>query len=160
MVLQPVSVGVDAKADHFQHYKSGVVTGSCGTKLDHAVLVVGYGSEVGKNGKAVQYWLIKNSWGEKWGEKGYVKLQRGIGGKGQCGILTTAAFTSVKHEACAPVKSCGQVLKEECPVARFLPTPSGEQACLACTRSNASAPLCKPERRHAYCNATHSLTAQ
>lgn len=152
VALQPVSVGVDAKAEHFQHYKSGVITGSCGTKLDHAVLVIGYGTD-----KGVSYWIVKNSWGDKWGEKGYVKLKRGIGGKGQCGILATAAFTSVKREACAPVETCGQALQEKCPLSRFRP-PSGDQACLACTRANASAPLCDPERRQAYCsNSTNAL---
>lgn len=154
VAVQPVSVGVDAKAEHFQHYKSGVITGSCGTTIDHAVLVVGYGTEAG-----IPYWLVKNSWGDTWGEKGYVKLKRGVGGEGQCGILSTAAFTSVNHEGCAPVKSCKQVLEDRCPLSRF-PPPAGDQACLVCTRANASAPLCDPERRQAYCNnATHTDAA-
>ena len=152
VALQPVSVGVDAKAEHFQHYKSGVITGNCGTKLDHAVLVVGYGFD---HEHGVSYWLVKNSWGDKWGEKGYVKLKRGVGRKGQCGILATAAFTTVRHEACAPVLPCRELLQDKCPLSRFLP-PSGSAACLACTRANASAPLCDPERRQAYCsNETH-----
>ena len=50
----PVSVAIEADKPAFQHYKSGVLTGSaCGTKLDHGVLVVGYGSG---------YWIVKNSW--------------------------------------------------------------------------------------------------
>ena len=102
---QPVSVGVDAKPKAFQHFKSGVVTGTCGTKLDHAVLVVGFGTEVSKNGTSLDYWLVKNSWGASWGEKGFVKVHRGgieNGGKGQCGILQAAEFTSVDTEDCPP----------------------------------------------------------
>ena len=50
----PVSVAIEADKPAFQHYKSGILTGSaCGTKLDHGVLVVGYGSG---------YWIVKNSW--------------------------------------------------------------------------------------------------
>ena len=62
-------------------YKKGVLDSKhCGTDLDHAVLAVGYGTENGKD-----YWLIKNSWTEDWGEKGYIKLAV-ADGKGTCGI--------------------------------------------------------------------------
>ena len=43
----------------------------CGTDLDHGVLVVGYGIE-----NMTEYWLLKNSWGAGWGEKGFFKLAR------------------------------------------------------------------------------------
>jgi C1A family cysteine protease len=78
----PVSVAVDA-VTLFQLYFGGIMSGLCGASLDHGVLVVGYGTDNGKD-----YWKVKNSWGSSWGEKGYVRMLRGKGGKGQCGILS------------------------------------------------------------------------
>ena len=66
----PVSVAIEADTKTFQLYTSGVLTSdACGTKLDHGVLVVGYGVE-----DDTPFWLVKNSWGESWGEDGYVKI--------------------------------------------------------------------------------------
>ncbi|GJN14875.1 hypothetical protein PR202_gb01743 [Eleusine coracana subsp. coracana] len=58
---QPVSVGICGSARAFQLYSQGIFDGPCPTSLDHAVLIVGYGSEGGKD-----YWIVKNSWGERW----------------------------------------------------------------------------------------------
>lgn len=79
----PVSVAIDASGFRFQLYSGGVMSFKCGSELDHGVLVVGYGVDNGK-----KYWKVKNSWGANWGEKGYVRMQKGKGGDGQCGILT------------------------------------------------------------------------
>ena len=87
---QPVSVAIEADTKTFQFYKSGVITGdTCGTNLDHGVLIVGYGTENGKD-----YWLVKNSWGDSWGENGYVKIERtdSDNGPGVCGIASTPSF--------------------------------------------------------------------
>ena len=76
----PVSIAIEADQRPFQAYKSGVLQSSCGKKLDHGVLAVGYGTEGG-----VDYWLVKNSWGPAWGDQGYIKIKRDS--SDLCGIL-------------------------------------------------------------------------
>jgi len=82
---QPVSVAIEADKPAFQHYKSGVLTNTaCGEKLDHGVLVVGYGTDAASS---ADYWIVKNSWGASWGEEGYIRLGRGLDSpRGLCGI--------------------------------------------------------------------------
>ena len=88
---QPVSVVVDASCPGFMSYAGGVWTKDCGTKLDHAVLVVGYGVDAATN---KSYWKVKNSWGASWGEGGYVRLERGLEGAGGHGISDIASTAS------------------------------------------------------------------
>jgi C1A family cysteine protease len=90
LAQQPVSVAIEADQQSFQLYKSGVFTGTCGTNLDHGVLVVGYGNMAGAD-----YYLVKNSWGTTWGDKGYIYIGRGAqfnAGAGQCGVLMQASY--------------------------------------------------------------------
>ncbi|XWS16856.1 hypothetical protein CRYUN_Cryun33cG0016600 [Craigia yunnanensis] len=86
---QPVSVALEGDGQYFQFYQGGIFTGYCGTALNHAVTIVGYGtSEEGTN-----YWLIKNSWGTNWGENGYMKIQRDVGTPGGlCGIAMKPSY--------------------------------------------------------------------
>lgn len=82
--LQPVSIAIQANQPAFQLYKSGVLTGDCGSNLDHGVLAVGYGTWT--DGTA--YYKVKNSWGTGWGMGGYILIQRGKNQRcGECGIL-------------------------------------------------------------------------
>ncbi|KAG4149530.1 hypothetical protein ERO13_D05G339800v2 [Gossypium hirsutum] len=86
---QPVTVALEGYERDFQLYDGVVFTGDCGNSLTHAVTTVGYGtSEEGLN-----YWLIKNSWGQSWGENGYMKIQRNVERQGGlCGIAMKASY--------------------------------------------------------------------
>lgn len=84
--MAPVSVGIDASSWEFQFYYSGVYDpSSCSTTdLDHGVTLTGYNADPKL---AKQYWIIKNSWGTGWGQKGYFWMRKGIN---RCGVATQA----------------------------------------------------------------------
>ena len=83
--IQPVSVAIQANLQTFQLYKSGIYNDTnCSSDLDHGVLLIGYGYD---ETYKMKYWIIKNSWGESWGEKGYMRMAKDINNSiGQCGI--------------------------------------------------------------------------
>ncbi|QDP16893.1 hypothetical protein Tsubulata_033998 [Turnera subulata] len=87
---QPVSVAIEASGLDLQFYKSGVFTGDCGTALNHAVVIVGYGTDI--NG--VEYWIVRNSWGREWGEDGYIRMERNVDytDTGKCGIAIESSY--------------------------------------------------------------------
>merc|ERR1712146_10681 len=72
----PLAMAIASTAAGMKQYKSGIANPTgCHTKgdrLDHAVLLVGYGTENGQD-----YWKVKNSWGSSWGENGYYRIVRG-----------------------------------------------------------------------------------
>lgn len=87
---QPVSVTIDASGSDFQMYGGNIFNGKCGTSPTHAVALIGYG----ETEDGTKYWLIKNSWGESWGEKGYMRILRGSSDspQGVCGIARYPSY--------------------------------------------------------------------
>jgi len=84
--VNPVSIAIEADSESFQFYSSGVFSDmSCGTNLDHGVLIVGYGTAT----PGGDYWIVKNSWGATWGEQGYIRLARG---KNMCGVAMQPSY--------------------------------------------------------------------
>merc|ERR1712151_804151 len=68
----PVSVGI--VADAIRLYEKGVYNNwSCGVAINHGVLAVGYGLD---KESGMMFWKVKNSWGENWGENGYIRMER------------------------------------------------------------------------------------
>lgn len=127
----PLSITIDAMTSIWWGYTGGIVSTCCNTDVDHAVLLVGFGEENGQ-----KYWLVKNSWGENWGEQGYIRLERG---SNQCGItympvgvVISGAPTPVPPPSPAPVPT---------PPAPS-PTPAGHCPSDAQTTTKAGAVEC------------------
>jgi len=87
LLAQPVAIAIEADQSCFQFYHKGVLDdASCGTNLDHGVLLVGFDTDAESK---KDYWLVKNSWGKSWGDQGYIKFVRG---KNQCGLTLAASY--------------------------------------------------------------------
>ncbi|CAG9858745.1 unnamed protein product [Phyllotreta striolata] len=91
--LGPVTAAIDATKETFQFYSGGIYDdpecANAPEQLNHAVLIVGYGTE--PDGR--KYWLVKNSYGPQWGIGGYIKIAKE--NNNQCGIAVKASYPLV-----------------------------------------------------------------
>lgn len=87
---QPVSISV--KANSFQHYSSGVLQDPCNKRShNHAITAVGYGTDSG-----TAYFKVRNSWGSKWGEQGYIRMAQTGGDYGtSCMFSSKPSYAAV-----------------------------------------------------------------
>lgn len=92
LAVQTAPVAVTVCASSWSSYSGGVFSGcSTGCAVNHAVLLVGYGTDP-TYGK---YWLIQNSWNTWWGESGFIRMPRtdsSVNGVGMCGLTTYAGY--------------------------------------------------------------------
>jgi len=84
----PNGIAIDAGGVGFQLYSGGVYTSSScsSTRVNHAVLAVGYGSD----SSGTPYWTVKNSWGVGWGDQGYILMRRNY--NNMCAVASTPAY--------------------------------------------------------------------
>lgn len=76
--------------DDFMDYSEGIYTSTTckngASDVNHAVLAVGYGTD---NDTGMDYWIVKNSWGTEWGDKGFFKIERNVN---MCGIAMCNSY--------------------------------------------------------------------
>lgn len=93
----PIQVSISIYNTSLATYKSGIwddPNGDCNArKIDHAVYLVGYGSEMSQTGQIIDYWLVQNSWGAEYGITGFFKIKRGVN---LCLIATDAMYPVLK----------------------------------------------------------------
>jgi len=82
------SLMIALNANKLQSYRSGIVSASsCSKSVNHGVTAIGWGKSGSTN-----YWLVRNSWGSSWGEKGYFRI---VSGKNACGVETYPMYVTV-----------------------------------------------------------------
>jgi len=139
-------VGISVAAGKWRHYSGGIFPHKdCDYIINHAVTLMGFGAHCED-----KYWLIRNSWGPTWGEKGYIRLERAATPTGeQCGWdtepMSGSACKKPLDGSNPPEKiwvcgTCGMLADSTYPTGGSLgaPTPPDDPA-LATTASPAMA---------------------
>lgn len=95
LVSRSFAVGLAANHPAFRFYRRGVVSKNCPeTPLNHGVTVVGAGVLNDE-----PYWLVRNSWGKRWGDGGYLRISRSLKNypTGVCGIASCPEYVKYKE---------------------------------------------------------------
>jgi len=89
----PIACGIDAAP--ILNYTTGIAADE-GEYVDHVISVVGWGNENG-----IPYWIVRNSWGEYWGEMGYVRVAKGNNAlhlEEQCAWAVPDSYTAAENQ--------------------------------------------------------------
>jgi hypothetical protein len=113
-----------------------------GSNVDHAMAVVGYGTEGTSN-----YWILQNSWGAAWGESGYVRIDRKVCRRGGSGFGAWPRGFGVRLCSCsAPCCCCwrcrGRALGTSVPVLFFCRLRPALRCCRGQVPSGEPSGLC------------------
>jgi len=92
--IAPVAIGIQAGQDKFRQYQRGILTDCQGTRLDHGVLLVGWGIYKEEGEADQEFWKIKNSWGVRWGEDGFIRVAIEPGTSQSWGLLKDADYVT------------------------------------------------------------------
>merc|ERR1712166_406290 len=89
----PIACGLDANP--LEHCTTGIIK-TKSSSIDHVISVVGWGTDATDG----LYWIVRNSWGEYWGENGYVRVQSGALNleEGGCAWAVPKEFTAPERD--------------------------------------------------------------
>jgi cathepsin X len=114
----PVAASVNGRLLH--NYTGGVFNDpTASTDTTHAVSIVGWGVEESINGHEDEepqaYWIVRNSWGQYWGEMGYFRIAKGVnmlGIESEVAWATPGSFTTTNYMCREDGTNCGPMSTE------------------------------------------------
>eukprot|EP00591_Stephanopyxis_turris_P006976 CAMPEP_0195521682 /NCGR_PEP_ID=MMETSP0794_2-20130614/19168_1 /TAXON_ID=515487 /ORGANISM="Stephanopyxis turris, Strain CCMP 815" /LENGTH=336 /DNA_ID=CAMNT_0040651291 /DNA_START=74 /DNA_END=1082 /DNA_ORIENTATION=- len=114
----PIACGVDATPLHT--YDGGIFSDTTHKSINHIISVVGWGTDTSSDQK---YWIVRNSWGEYWGELGYFRLEKGkneLGIESECAWATPDTFTEKNFPCYEDGSNCVKSTQYVDPSKKFL----------------------------------------
>lgn len=89
----PIACEIDATPLHV--YEGGIIDDPSAKSINHIVSVAGWGEDVDNDGNVTPYWIVRNSWGTYWGERGWFRIVRG---KNSAMIEANCSWATPSHE--------------------------------------------------------------
>lgn len=86
----PITATIYSGSKEYNNYKTGIISGPCSGTNDHQIVIVGYNTS-----GSMPYWICRNSYSTRWGDKGYFKIKMSDG-MGQCNINKVVQYPSFK----------------------------------------------------------------